>query len=155
MRGFLMSLIFALAACASAPAGADEIAYDAAPLQQCIASAGNDAAQLAGCKGAGVRPCIASEGDSTIAATLCWDREATTWREQLDAVVARLAAVAPAHADSLRASQTAWQSWVDAECGYRADLFDGGSGAQLEHVTCAADLAVERVVMLNQTERGL
>lgn len=155
MRGLLASLVLALAACASAPARADDIAYDAVPLQQCIASAGSDAAQLAVCKGAGARPCIASEGDSNMAMTLCWDREASTWGEQVEAIVARLAAAAPTHADALRASQTAWEHWAEAECSYRADLFDGGSGAQLERVTCAADLAVDRVVMLNQTEAGL
>ncbi len=137
----------------AAPARAESVVqYDAAPLQRCISAAGVSAPALEACKGDGAAPCIAAEGGATIALTLCWDEEAQTWQDVMDATEARVRAARPQIREALAAARDAWENWVETECAYRASAYDGGSGAQVEHTQCAATLTADRAIRLIQTE---
>lgn len=126
--------------------------YDPAPLHRCIATAGVSASALETCKGDGAAPCIAAEGGATMALTLCWDEEAQTWQDVMDATETRLRAARPQNYGALSAARDAWENWVEAECSYRASAYDGGSGAQVEHTRCAATLTADRAIRLIATE---
>jgi hypothetical protein len=149
--GIIAGLAFALAATVQcAPVSADPFeSYNAELVTACVASAGAESAALHQCLGAGATPCIAAEGASTMAYVLCWDHEATTWRE----LVARASTDLSARQsyrdpERLAAANTAWEAWVEAECSYWAYEEGGGSGEQVDRARCHARVNADRAITL-------
>lgn len=134
---------------AQAAAWADPFeSYDPEPLNACIASAGADGAALEACKGAGARPCVATDGAATSSYVLCWSYEADAWDAVTAARLAERNTQAPERAEALNAAQAAWAAWREAECMYRAEPTAGGSGVQVDMVLCAATLSADRAISL-------
>lgn len=130
-----------------------DLPYDPAPLNACIAEAGDSLTALEACQGASATPCVRADGGATMSLVLCWDAEATAWRELMETVIARLDRDDPDRTAVLHRAQEAWRAWVDIECGYRGDGYQGGSGAQPAMVRCVVELTARRTIMLIQSER--
>lgn len=63
--------------------------------------------------------------------------------QELDDITGR-AVARPA----LQASQSAWESWRDAECAYAGALFGGGSGTGIAIQSCRISLTRDRIEIL-------
>jgi hypothetical protein len=147
--GIVACLAFALAAITQ-PVRADPFeSYNAALVPACVASAGADSTALQACVGSGATPCIAAEGASTMAYALCWDHEATTWREVVTRASTDLSTrQSYRDPERLAAANTAWEAWAEAECNYWAWEEGGGAGEQVDRARCHARLAAERATAL-------
>ena len=121
--------------------------YDVALIPACVAAAGASRPAVEACKGAGAGPCPASD-DGVIGLVLCWDAEASSWRDVLDRAYAQRRAAEPQRRRSLGRAQAAWARWRDVECAYRGDEEDGGSGAQVDQARCIADMTADRAIDL-------
>ncbi|MGE3250751.1 MAG: lysozyme inhibitor LprI family protein [Hyphomonadaceae bacterium] len=154
IRALTLSLVLLLAACVSTPSRADppNPAFEAA-IEACLAAA-TDPNAVRACYGVSARPCIEEGMGATMAYALCWSNEADVWERRAASVQARLAQRDPGRVESLEISVAAFAAFVEAECAYRGATFDGGSGAQPAMAQCAAELWMERVLMLEETERG-
>lgn len=148
MRQFFFALALLVSACATPPALADQIAADHQLVRSCIAQANGDRATLAQCGGVMARACIEAEGVSTMSEVLCWSAEADAWQSEINDATTRVAASDAVEGEMLTNANTAWSAWLDSECAYRAYEFGGGSGEQVDHVRCAADLTTARAIDL-------
>lgn len=145
----VVGLMFALAATAR-PVSADPFeSYNAELVPACVSSAGVEEAALRQCIGAAATPCIAAEGASTMAYMLCWDHEATTWRELVTRASSDLSA-RQSYRDPARlaAANAAWEMWQESECDYWAWEEGGGSGEQVDRARCYARISAERAIAL-------
>ncbi|MGD9981458.1 MAG: lysozyme inhibitor LprI family protein [Hyphomonadaceae bacterium] len=151
MRQLYIACALALIACASLQAHADSdvVQASAERLTACVASAGADRAALEQCKGVAAQACIEAEGGVTMAHVLCWDSEASGWREMMAVAATRLA-VSASYRDAARldAANAAWASWAEAECEYWAWEVGGGVGEQVDRVRCAAHISADRAITL-------
>jgi uncharacterized protein YecT (DUF1311 family) len=149
--GIVAALVFALVATAQcAPVQADPFeSYNPEFINRCVSGAGADRTALGACLGVGATPCIAAEGSSTMAYMLCWDHEATQWRDVWQSTTrdmnTRLTYRDP---QRLAAANTAWEAWAEAECEYWAWEEGGGSGEQVDRARCYARLNAERAATL-------
>lgn len=148
MRQLFFALALLVSACAAPPASADQIAADHQLLRSCVAQASGDRAALAQCAGVIARACIEAEGVNTMSEVLCWSAEADAWQSEINAATTRIAAADPVEGEMLANANTAWTAWLDSECAYRAYEIGDGSGQQVDHVRCAADLTTARAIDL-------
>ncbi len=148
MRRLLIACAFALTACATPQAHADEILANPEVLRSCVTAAGADRAALAQCEGLMARDCFEAEGLSTMSEVLCWDRETNAWEDLVNANTVRIEAADAEKGARLRSANEAWAVWLEAECEYRAYEFGGGSGEQVDRVRCAAALTTARAIDL-------
>lgn len=151
MRQLCIACALALTACATPQAHADPgvVQANTERLTACVGSAGADRTALEACKGVAAQACIEAEGGATMAHVLCWDSEATAWRELMSAATTRLAASASYRdATRLDAANAAWASWAEAECEYWAWEVGGGVGEQVDRVRCAARVSADRAITL-------
>jgi len=141
----------ALAGCASA-AMAEEAGV--APLEACIAAAGESPLALEACRGVILDPCIKTEGgETTYGMVQCYGAESAAWAVQMNAALER-ARADEARRAWLEPAQQAWSAWRDAECAYRASRFLGGSMARVLAAACIADLTATRAIDLIRSERA-
>ncbi|HYD74312.1 MAG TPA: lysozyme inhibitor LprI family protein [Candidatus Binatia bacterium] len=147
---FRAAIVLALAVLTCAPGHADPFeSYNPDFVGDCVAAAGADESVLRACLGAGATPCIAAEGSSTMSYVLCWDREATTWREMIERA-ANDTTTRHGYRDPQRlaAANTAWEAWAEAECEYWAWEEGGGVGEQVDRARCQARVNAERAITL-------
>jgi uncharacterized protein YecT (DUF1311 family) len=146
MRQLLFACALFLTACA--PAHADPIQANPELLNACIAAAGEDRAALEACRGSVARPCIELEGQGYHSDVLCWSEEISAWRELINVATTRIESNDADEGARLRPANAAWESWLDAECYYRAYEFGGGVGENVDRINCAADLTSARAIEL-------
>jgi uncharacterized protein YecT (DUF1311 family) len=150
MLRLAVALALVLSMASFAPARADELeSYRPGLLISCVDAAGRDRAALRSCVGTAANSCIEQEGAATMAYVLCFSAEADTWRTLMDAAAARLNAEQSYRDPNRLANATkAWESWMEAECEYWGWQEGGGSGEQVDRVSCAAGLTAERAISL-------
>ena len=144
------AIILALVVLACAPVQADPFeSYNADFISDCVSGAGADEDALHACLGAGATPCVAADGGATLSHVLCWDHEATTWRELIERATNDMGA-RHAYRDPQRlaAANTAWEAWAEAECDYWAWEEGGGVGEQIDRARCHARVNAERAITL-------
>jgi uncharacterized protein YecT (DUF1311 family) len=118
-------------------------------LRACVAEAGAERSAVMACLGASAHPCVATEGGATMGYMLCWDAEATTWRELIaEASAALTTQMSYRSPEQLAAANEAWSRWADAECEYWAWEEGGGVGEQVDRARCHARVSAERVAAL-------
>jgi uncharacterized protein YecT (DUF1311 family) len=149
--GLVAALAFALAATAQcAPVRADPFeSYNPNLISDCVATAGTGEAAVRACLGAGATPCIAADGSSTMSYMLCWDHEATTWRELIERAANDMS-TRHSYRDPQRltSANAAWETWAEAECEYWAWEEGGGSGGQVDRARCHARVNADRAITL-------
>lgn len=85
----------------------------------------------------------------------CWQGEVAVWRSQLSAALDRARdGATPARAEALAQSQERWTAWLEAECRYRALMYEGGSLARVIAAHCVADLTADRAIAFLYEERN-
>ncbi len=144
----------------AAPAPAQEITYDPAPLTACLA-ANKDRPDT--CIGTASDGCMtAPGGDTTVGMGICLQGEAQQWDGLLNAAYAQLLAeaegtdaemktlgsAAPAQVPALREMQRSWIAFRDAACGYEASRWGGGSGAGPAASACVMELTARQALRL-------
>lgn len=155
MRGMLAALAMAFAAFAGlTPAHAQQQQADG--LTACLERAGPSHMKMQACKGRLAGPCSETDsGSTTGGAMLCWQAEAAAWRSELDAALARARDGASlARGEALALSQERWTAWRDAECRYRALIYEGGSLARVVAAQCVADVTADRAIAFLYEERN-
>ncbi|UPT64401.1 MAG: lysozyme inhibitor LprI family protein [Hyphomonadaceae bacterium JAD_PAG50586_4] len=148
MRQWICALALIIAASAT-PTAADTMETHPEALRACVLAPDATREALQQCGGAQARPCIEAEGGGTMSEALCWNAEAETWNalitEATNALTERASYRDP---NRLKRANTTWAAWADAECEYWAWEEGGGSGEQVERVTCAARLRAHRAIDL-------
>ena len=91
-------------------------------------------------------------GATTYGMVQCFGAETSAWRALLDDALARAMTNAE-RATLLAHAQEAWTAWRDAECGYQASLYAGGSLARVLAASCINDLTASRAIGLIYAER--
>lgn len=149
MRQLFFVLALLVSACAALSAHADTISADPAIIRSCVLDAGEDRDALEACVGITTRHCTAEEGGSnSITDVLCRSAEADIWQSVIDDNTARIAARDPADGELLVAANQAWMQWRDAQCAYDAYEYGGGSGEQLDRISCHVRLTAKRAIDL-------
>lgn len=157
----MIRLTCALAAlCLAAPAAAQDLDFDPAPLTACLAAA-EDGPAMRACVGLAADACLAANGYATVVESACRSREADLWDDRLNAAyrAARdraeafdrdsgLPAGAPTRADALRDMQRAWIAFRDTTCAYEAAGWGGGTGAGPARAGCHLRLTAEQAIYL-------
>ena len=147
---FRAAIVWAFVVLGCAPVQADPFeSYNPDLINACVTAAGVDETALHACLGAGATPCIAADGPSTMSYMLCWDREATQWREIIERATNDMT-TRHGYRDPQRlaAANTAWEAWAEAECEYWAWEEGGGSGEQVDRARCQARLNADRAIAL-------
>jgi uncharacterized protein YecT (DUF1311 family) len=142
------------------PLAAQELVFDPAPTETCLAQAGDRVAQR-GCIGQAALACMGQPfGDTTVGMGFCFDQELTLWDGKLNAryqslrsALARMddarMAGAPAQAEELRDMQRAWIRFRDARCGFEAAQWQGGTGAGPALYGCLMQVTGEQALYLD------
>ncbi len=140
------------------PAAAQDLAIDPAIAEACRAG---DAPET--CLGAAAEACFAND-DITVAYSLCFSEEFLWWQADLDRTYAALTDQALAEdrqtqeaggsaapvAPALRAAESAWEAWRDAQCTYDRIAVGGGTGANPAEADCLMRLTAERALRLDR-----
>jgi uncharacterized protein YecT (DUF1311 family) len=148
LRTCLMIVLAATAALSSAvaPAAAD----DAATIASCLKA--EHAANRDGhaCMGKVSDPCLEGKGsETTTSMVACVDNEIKVWDDLLNADYQSLLQVVPEKAaESIRKAQRAWIALRDADCRVAYDIYEGGTMARLDSVSCVLRHTSERVLQL-------
>lgn len=125
-------------------------------VDACLERAGSSLMKMQACKGQFVDPCMDNDAASTTAgAVMCWQAEAALWRAQMERAFIRARdGASPVRAGALATSQERWSAWRDAECEYRALVYEGGSLARVVRAQCVADLTADRAIAFLYAERN-
>lgn len=166
MRRKTLRAAAACALAAAAPAGSAlgqdaDMALDR--LRGCLDAAAAKADALA-CAGAHVRDCTAAaaDGDTTEGIVACAMDEAAAWERILDEAWAELVILAKRRAvreadgaasrfsdeEMLRAAQTAWIAFRDADCAQEHGAWGEGSMARIAGAFCLLDRSAVRAAEL-------
>lgn len=139
-----------LAAPALGPAAAQDIPFDIAATEACLAEAVAPLDAEA-CIGTSANLCMESPmGSSTVGMGFCLEQEWLWWDARLnatygevmaqhkraDAEMAELGATVPSLSESLKAMQRAWIPFRDAACDYERAQWGGGTGGGPATVAC-------------------
>ena len=153
MRGLLILLAF----CPGTALGQDMV-FDPAPTETCLAAAPAD---LASCIGHAADACMLENemGGTTIGMGFCVSREWEWWDARLNeaygALMARHRATdaeagmnVPSLAQTLRDMQRAWITYRDAACDYERAQWGGGTGGGPATGACLMRLTGEQALAL-------
>jgi len=173
MRRFVSTLAvcaFGLAAAVAiaAPVAAQQLVYNDAHTQTCLAAGTSPEAKKA-CIGVSANACMedSAGGFSTLGMVGCLDREVQYWDRALNAAYkakkardqaedAQNAAdgiTAPKKAIALRDMQRAWIAFRDASCLYERSNFGGGTGAGPAGVGCILQMTAEQAMVLQASDQ--
>lgn len=128
---------------------AQDMVFDPAPTEACLAAAPAD---LASCVGHAADACMAEnpQGDTTMGMSFCLSQEWEWWDARLNAAYAALMEKHEAGdaqvkaeglevasvAEALRAMQRAWIVYRDAACDYERAQWAGGTGGGPATAAC-------------------
>lgn len=158
-RILVMRLAALFLALVPLPLAAQELVFDPAPAEICLAEADDWMVQR-DCIGQAALACMEQPfGDTTIGMSFCFDAEWSYWDGRLNAryqvmrsALARMdadrMAGAPAQAEALREMQRAWIGFRDTRCGFEAAQWQGGTGAGLALHGCLMQVTGEQVLYL-------
>ena len=168
-RGARMNLVAAVVVVAAfapiRPAHAQEMRFDPAPTEACLAAQAGDPAS---CIGHAADACMLEnpQGETTIGMGFCLSQEWRWWDARLEGVYGALmdlhrqtdaGGTAPSLTDSLTAMQRAWIAYRDAACAYERAQWDGGTGGGPATAACLMRLtgvqALELEGRLGMVER--
>ncbi|MEQ3625286.1 MAG: lysozyme inhibitor LprI family protein [Celeribacter sp.] len=154
------SVVF-VAALAGGPAMAQDLVFETAPTEACLARTGVDPRS---CIGLAATACTEATpgGYTTVVTGGCADRELSYWDRRLNlayqALRPRLADMDAANAMpgrdlpsaeiALRDMQRAWISYRDARCSYVAAQYGGGTGASPAFLFCMMHETAEQALDL-------
>jgi uncharacterized protein YecT (DUF1311 family) len=140
---------------------AQEMAFDPAPTEACLAAAPED---LASCIGHAADACMLEnpQGETTMGMGFCLSQEWEWWDARLNAAYGELIATHEAGdaalkeegldvasiADALREMQRAWIVWRDASCDYERALWTGGTGGTVATAGCLMQMTGRRALEL-------
>ncbi len=157
MRGLLVAALIL-----PWPAVAQNLIFDIAPVEACLATGGGDM-----CPGLAAEACInaTSDGYTTVGMGACTDYERAVWdrwlNEEYQALMIKLKAqdaeamsYAPKQADALREMQRAWIGFRDAKCAYVASQWGGGTGAGPASVSCHLHETASQLFYLQSSQFG-
>ncbi len=140
--------IVGLAAIAMFAAVTPAVADDTATITACLDAEHKANRDARTCIGRISDPCLEKSSDTT-SMVACVDREVKVWDDLLNADYQRLLKAIPASAtDSVRAAQRAWIASRDADCKVPYDIYEGGSMARIDSVSCLLGHTGERVLQL-------
>jgi uncharacterized protein YecT (DUF1311 family) len=151
------------------PVFSQDILFDIAKTQQCLASSdGPDHSRA--CIGASAEQCMLAtpEAGSTYGMGACLDHEYTWWDGQLNEVYRALmqrekrddlemrqdGIDAPSKADALLTMQRQWIKFRDATCDYEYSQWGGGTGGGPASVSCALRMTAEQTLYLTNSSQG-
>ena len=153
------ALLMAIVALGTTPLAAQDLQFDPAPLDTCLAEL-EDAAQAADCIGRASSVCMEQPmGESTPGMGFCLDAEYALWdaklneayqflRTEYQAQDADRLEGAPALADALRDMQRGWIGFRDARCEFEAAQWYGGTGASPAFMGCVLQVTAEQTLYL-------
>lgn len=154
-----------LAACLALPVAAQEMGFDPAPTETCLAGI-TDGAQAYDCIGRAAYACMAQPmGETTLGMGFCLDAELTFWDNKLNAAYQTLRTdfatqdqsrphAALPLAEGLRDMQRGWIGFRDARCSFEAAQWHGGTGASPAYLGCAMQMTGEQTVYLWSVHEG-
>lgn len=139
------------------PAAAQDIRFDAAVIDACLARGGWE-----DCIGSAADACMAASpgGETTIVSNGCLEREFAWWDKELNAAYQRLIAEMqrrdadrwdaqqPSQEDAARDMQRAWIAFRDATCNFEVLGWWGGTGANGAWMSCQMRLTGEQALYL-------
>jgi uncharacterized protein YecT (DUF1311 family) len=150
-----------LSAVCPAVAAAEEMVFDPAPTESCLAA---EPSGLASCVGHAADACMLENemGETTIGMGFCLSQEWEWWDARLNAAYAALMTAheaadaamkaegleAPSVAEALRAMQRAWIGYRDAACDYERAQWGGGTGGGPATAGCLMRLTGEQALAL-------
>ncbi|MCV2880674.1 lysozyme inhibitor LprI family protein [Actibacterium sp. XHP0104] len=153
----------AMAVCAGAAAQAQDIRFDIALTQACLAGLPEGAAPDA-CIGVSANACIEAtpDGYTTVGMGICHGQELGYWDTRLnaaygqlrdrhqaaDAELDQLGSAAPRRAPALQEMQRAWIAYRDATCDYERSYWGGGTGGGPATVACHMRLTAGQALYL-------
>jgi uncharacterized protein YecT (DUF1311 family) len=149
MRSATLRLAVVFAALLPLEVAAQDMMFDPAPTEACLAAAPAD---LASCIGHAADACMVEnpQGETTMGMGFCLSREWEWWDARLNAAYAALREIHVAGdaqvkaeglevasvAEALRDMQRAWISWRDASCDYERAQWAGGTGGGPATAAC-------------------
>lgn len=146
-----------LATLATLPVMAQDMRFDPAPTESCLAASGDGAQD---CIGRAASACMAQPmGETTLGMGFCLDAELSLWDDKLNAAYQQLRGDyadrdsermegAPAMADALRDMQRGWIGFRDARCSFAAAQWEGGTGAGPAFLGCMMQMTAEQTLFL-------
>jgi uncharacterized protein YecT (DUF1311 family) len=161
IRAGLMAALTVAALCPARPALAQELVFDPAPTEACLAAAPAD---LASCIGHASDACMTenADGETTVGMGFCLAEEWEWWDARLntaygglmdrhratDADLKLIGSTVPSLAEALRDMQREWIGYRDAACGYERAQWGGGTGGGPAFVGCLMQLTGEQALAL-------
>ena len=140
---------------------AQDLIFDPAPVEACLAEGASDPRQ---CIGLAAAACVEATpgGTTTVGMGGCADRELSYWdarlnraygalrphMAQMDAGNAIPGRDLPSAEIALRDMQRAWIGFRDARCAYDAAQYGGGTGANPAFLTCMMQETGEQALAL-------
>jgi uncharacterized protein YecT (DUF1311 family) len=145
MRNLLLALAAAMLVLIL-PAAAD----DAETVTACLAAELKVGRDGRGCIDRVADACIReTKAETTTAMVECVDRGVDAWDKVLNADYQDLLKLLPGPAaESVRKAQRAWIALRDADCAVPYDIFEGGTMARIDSVSCVQNHTASRVLQL-------
>jgi uncharacterized protein YecT (DUF1311 family) len=154
------TLLILLATCPTVAVGQDMV-FDPAPTEACLAAAPAD---VASCIGHAADACMVENemGETTIGMGFCLSQEWAWWDARLNAAYGALMArheagdaevkaegiEAPSVAEALRGMQRAWIVYRDEACDYERAQWAGGTGGGPATAACLMQQTGEQALAL-------
>lgn len=149
------------------PALAQELGFDPAPAQACMAASRHQTD--ASCIGDAARACMdaSGEGETTVVVNGCLSFEAAWWDARLNEEYGALmplearmdSTMGPppvlSGADALREMQRAWVAYRDARCAWEATAYSGGTGAGPAFNGCTLAETARQTLLLAERRHAL
>lgn len=142
-----------------APLAAQDLTFDPAPLDACLADI-SDGVQSSDCIGRASSACMEQPmGETTPGMGFCLNAEYEIWDAKLNEAYQSLRAQyqeqdadrfegAPSLADALRDMQRGWIGYRDARCEFEAAQWAGGTGASPAYLGCIMQVTADQTVYL-------
>lgn len=155
----LIGQSLALLGLSLSPLLAQDLEFDPAPLESCLAEQ-EDMAQSPDCVGLAASACMEQPmGETTPGMGFCLDAEYALWdaklneayqflRDEYQAQDADRFEGAPALGDALRDMQRGWISYRDARCEFEAAQWYGGTGSSPAFLGCMMQVTADQTLYL-------
>jgi uncharacterized protein YecT (DUF1311 family) len=165
MRALALLLVMAAPAAAQEPP-----AFDAAPVDACLAENTGEDARPESCIGLAANACMEEPGGySTVGMGYCLTQELDHWdgllnaayaevmasAREADAELAELGSAAEKQEPALREMQRRWIAYRDAACVYERTLWGGGTGGSTGAAQCLLDLTARQALWLRGYQRQM
>ena len=150
-----------LAAVIASPVAAQDLPFDPAPIEACLADVEGDAKRA--CIGLAADPCTQTpDGYTMVGMGFCFGKERDWWDARLNAAYTELRALhakqdeenasyglkLPKVADALRDMQRAWIDYRDSACDYERSQWGGGTGGGPATSRCQMQMTGEQALAL-------